>query len=264
MSMETLRNPFPSDSFAELASAEGQHWWFKARNKILLWVLRSKVSPFKDYLEVGCGTGFVLEGVRKNYPEANLKGSEYFDEGLTFARKRIPDAKFERLDAVLMSEQDCYDVIGAFDVIEHIERDDLVLRNLARALRVGGSVVITVPQHKWLWSKVDEQACHVRRYVRSDLVEKINDAGLNVQYVTSFVSFLIPLMWLSRMRVKKVDYEPKSELHISKGLNCFLEAVMTVEIFLLKLGIRFPFGGSLLLVARKDITGKSDVGCHEV
>ncbi len=150
-----------------------------------------------------------------------------------------------------MTDSERYDVIGAFDVIEHIEQDQLVINNLSNALKTGGSLLISVPQHRWLWSEVDEYACHVRRYTRSELTEKIQSSGLHVEYATSFVSFLVPLMWLSRLRARTSDYDPMAEFKIPAGLNYSLEKIMKLELGLLKLGIRIPVGGSLLMVARK-------------
>lgn len=249
--MSTDHPPFPSASFARLAEAESGHWWFRARNSLLLWVLRSKIKPFRSFLEVGCGTGYVLAGVRKAYPAAELFGAEFFEEGLVFARERIPSASFRQLDATVMDETDRYDVIGAFDVIEHILQDEKVLENLARAIKPGGSLMLTVPQHRWLWSAVDEQACHVRRYSRSELVEKVRRAGLNTDYVTSFVTILVPLMWLVRRSSIRDNCDPMSEFHIPRWLNYGMEAIMSFELLLLKLGLRLPIGGSLLLVASK-------------
>jgi trans-aconitate methyltransferase len=243
--------PFPSESFALLAAVEADHWWFRARNQVLLWVLSCWVEPFNALLEVGCGTGFVLEGISQAYPQAHLYGSEFFEEGLIFARQRIPSATFTQLDARLLQEQDRYDVIGAFDVIEHIEEDVLVLENLTRALKSAGNLLITVPQHPWLWSTVDEHVCHVRRYSRRELVRKVRGVGLKVEYVTSFVSLLVPLMALARLRANTTNYDPMAELRISPWLNRSLEAVMAVELRLLQVGITLPIGGSLLLLARK-------------
>lgn len=242
---------FSPDTFSKLAAAEGCNWWFCSRNKVILWALKQQVGNFHSFLEIGCGTGFVLEGVRKAYPDAALFGSEYFEEGLAFARKRVPTATFSRIDATAMMEADCFDVIGAFDVLEHIEPDEKVLENLARALRSGGAFVITVPQHPWLWSSVDEHACHVRRYVRSELVSKVERVGLRVQYVSSFVSLLLPLMWIARLRARAGPYDPMSEFRIPAWMNRTLESVMRLELNLLELGFRFPVGGSLLLVGRK-------------
>lgn len=246
------RSPFPPDAFARLAALEAGHWWFRSRNAILLWALLTKLhGPFSSFLEVGCGTGFVLEGIRDRFPAAKLHGAEYYEEGLKFARDRVPSASFSRLDATKMTEANQYDVIGAFDVIEHIEDDALVLKNFARALTPGGAVMISVPQHKWLWSAVDEHACHVRRYIRSELSAKVKAAGLEPEYVTSFVSLLVPLMWMMRRKPTSAPYDPMAEFAIPKWQNAILEGIMKFEFSLLKAGIRFPFGGSLLLIARK-------------
>jgi SAM-dependent methyltransferase len=150
-----------------------------------------------------------------------------------------------------MEDKECFDVIGAFDVIEHIKEDEKVLANLARAIVPGGALLITVPQHRWLWSATDDYACHVRRYTRDELILKVVRAGMEVEYVSSFVSLLLPLMWLSRLRAKKEVVDPMSEFKIPSWLNAGLEGVMNFERLLLRIGVRFPVGGSLLLVARK-------------
>lgn len=244
------RSPFPSSAYGQLAEAESGHWWFRVRNKIVLWALTKKVEPFSVLLEIGCGTGYVLEGISQSFPHVELYGSEYFDAGLEHARKRVPKAHLMQLDATTLNDVDRYDVIGAFDVIEHIEDDEIVLSNLARAIRSGGSLVLTVPQHRWLWSAVDEYACHVRRYTRTELIAKVQNAGLQITYSSSFVSLLVPLMWLSRMRASK-QHEPMSEFQIPRWLNKTLETVMKIEFLLLRIGVRFPIGGSLLLIAKK-------------
>lgn len=249
--MTSSRQPFPSESFELLAAEEDKHWWFRARNRVILWALKKHVGRFNSFLEVGCGTAFVISGVSKAYPNADLFGSEYFEEGLIHARTRVPAATFLQIDATVMKDVDRYDVIGAFDVIEHIEQDQLVISNLARALVEGGSLLISVPQHRWLWSEVDEFACHVRRYTRSELIQKIEAAGLSVKYASSFVSLLVPLMWLSRMRPSKGEYDPMTEFRIPNWINRSLELVMQLEFSIMKLGIRLPFGGSLLVIATK-------------
>lgn len=250
--MDQNREGFRADAFAELAKLEAGNWWFRARNRVILWVVEKKIGPFRRFMEVGCGTGFVIEAVHRAYPSAEFRGVEYFEEGLVFARQRVPAATFQRLDATVPVEGPPFDVIGAFDVIEHIEQDELALENLAGALTPGGHLLISVPQHMFLWSPADEYACHVRRYDRADLFEKIEKTGLKVRYASSFVSLLLPLMWLSRRGAKSgAEYVPRSEFKIGRGMNAALEFVMRVEHVLMKCGVRFPFGGSLLVLAEK-------------
>lgn len=245
------RTPFPKTAFEALALAEARHWWFRARNRVIIWVLKSRIGKIRNFLEIGCGTGFVLEGVHQEYPETTLSGTEFFDEGLMHARRRVPSASFEKLDARAMNDTEQFDVIGAFDVIEHIDEDEQVLANLSRALHKDGHLLLTVPQHRWLWSAADERACHMRRYTRRELVDKVGRAGLEVQYVTSFVTLLVPLMWLARQRPGQKNAVVNSEFDISDRTNRLLEFVMKIEFGLLKAGITFPLGGSLLLLAKK-------------
>lgn len=163
---------------------------------------------------------------------------------------RAPDARFLQLDARTMQDADAWEVIGAFDVIKHIAEDELVLANLARALGPGGWLLVTVPQYPWLWSAVDERACHQRRYTRRELNEKLGAAGLRAEYVTSFVSLLVPLMWSRRQR-RDAAAPARSEFAIPGWLKRALGLVMALEYGLSRLGLRLPVGGSLLVLARK-------------
>lgn len=249
--MSENRSPFPPTYFAQLAEVESGNWWFRSRNRTLLWILKRKTGQFHNFLEVGCGTGYVLEGIRGAFPEVEMFGAEYHEEGLEFARARIPSASFRQLDVTNMTDTGIFDVIGAFDVIEHIEEDQKSLSNLARALKPDGKLIISVPQHQWLWSYTDEAACHVRRYSRKDLERKLHQAGLKLDYKSSFVSLLVPLMFISRQRSSKLKADPMSELKTPKILNVLLELIMRFELLLMKSGVRFPIGGSLLVVASK-------------
>ena len=147
-----------------------------------------------------------------------------------------------------------FDAVGAFDVIEHISEDDVVLANIRRALKRGGVAIVTVPQHKWLWSATDELAMHKRRYTRRELSTKLVAAGLEILSCTSFVTVLLPAMYASRLTKRqrpKVTSESLYELEISRAANTVCSAAMRIDEALVGLGVSLPFGGSLLVAARK-------------
>ena len=76
--MSESHQPVCPASFSRLASLKAGHWWFRSRNRLILWVLERVIQkPFKDFLEIGCGTGFVLEGISRAFPYARLSGVEY-------------------------------------------------------------------------------------------------------------------------------------------------------------------------------------------
>jgi SAM-dependent methyltransferase len=146
------------------------------------------------------------------------------------------------------------DVIGAFDVIEHIEDDEAVLRGIHRALRPGGGLMITVPQHGWLWSSFDEVAHHVRRYSASQLRAKIEIAGFRVLFSGSYTFALLPAMLLSRLfsvRSDDVIARAFSEVSTPKPVNVLFRAILNAEVALTLAGVRFAVGGSRVVVARK-------------
>ncbi|MFA6208467.1 MAG: class I SAM-dependent methyltransferase [Candidatus Obscuribacterales bacterium] len=242
---------FKAEYFDNLYALEAESFWFKARNSIITWALSKYFPDARNLLEVGCGTGFVLSGIHKAFPKLELTGSELFEEGLGFAQKRLPAAQLLTLDAREMSFRGEFDIVGAFDVLEHIVEDELVLEQMRVAVTPGsGGIMLTVPQHGFLWSAADEYACHVRRYSANELTNKVEKAGFNVTRLTSFVSLLLPAMLLSRVASKSIDqFEPYAEFQISQNLNRILEQIMSVERGIIRAGINLPVGGSLLLVA---------------
>lgn len=241
------------EAYAELATLEAGNFWFRARNELITWAMQRHFPNVQRYLEIGCGTGFVLTSVAQVYPQARVTGSEIFSTGLPYASQRLPHAELLQMDARHIPYEDEFDVIGAFDVLEHIEEDAMVLGEMMRALRSNGGIVLTVPQHPQLWSRQDEYACHVRRYKMGELCEKVRRAGFHVVFETSFVSLLLPAMAASRLMQSKqqVVADEMAELRLPKLLNSTFETMMKVERFFIQMGMRFPIGGSGLLVAKK-------------
>lgn len=243
---------FNPELFAQLAQLEKQNFWFCARNELIVWAMTKYFPQSTTFLEIGCGTGFVLAGIREICPKLSIAGSEIYAEGLRFAAYRVPDAFFFQMDARRIPYDSEFDVIGAFDVLEHIDEDEAVLEQMHQAVRLGGGIILTVPQHRFLWSKQDEFACHVRRYSRKELVNKVSRAGFEVTAATSFVSLLLPLMMASRfLKKNRMPKDPAEELRLSNLANGLLGVIMGVERQIIQAGARFSAGGSLLLVARK-------------
>jgi SAM-dependent methyltransferase len=241
--------------FAELARLESANFWFRARNRLIAWAIGRHFPAARSLLEVGCGTGFVLAGITAAFPEMKLTGSEAASEGLAFAAARAPGASLLQMDARRVPFRDEFDVVGAFDVIEHIEDDRAVLAELRAAAVPGGGVLVTVPQHPWLWSEYDARAGHLRRYRARELAAKIAEAGLEIVRMTAFVSLLLPVMYLSRraQRAPGAGYDPLAELRIAPWANRMLEGALGAERALIRAGVNFPAGGSLLAVARRPL-----------
>lgn len=251
--LEDKQEGFKDDFYDTYAHLESGHFWFRARSLLIVWALKKYAPHMASFLEVGCGTGFILSRVAEAFPQASLLGSEMLSTGLKFASSRLPNVEFLQMDARHIPYSDEFEAIGAFDVLEHIEADTDVLQQMYCALKPGGIMLLTVPQHQWLWSRVDEYSCHVRRYDAAELNRKVEGAGFVVVRSTSFVSLLLLAMMISRgsKKQQRGDESETAELVVPKVLNVLFGFVMWLEAFLVKVGVSFPIGASRLLVARK-------------
>jgi SAM-dependent methyltransferase len=247
---------YPAEVYDRLCGLEEKHFWFRARNRIILREFRRHLGRLHRprVLEIGCGTGYVLRGLASE-GSYELTGAEANIAGLRHARIRLPSVEFVQIDARDLPYESAFDAVGAFDVIEHITEDGRVLAGIHRALRPGGVLVVTVPQHQWLWSWADEQARHKRRYGRQELAGKVRAAGFEMLRATSFVTALLPALYVSRFARRRERSAPSgidlSELEISQTTNAICGAVMRIDEALIGAGLSLPVGGSLLAVARK-------------
>ncbi len=238
-----------------LAKQEDGHFWHRSRAALIAWALRKYFPEAKTFLEVGCGTGNVLSHIAARNPSLDIHGCDSFREGLVWARKRLGstgtllclaagDLPFDRE----------FDVLGAFDVVEHTEDDAAALRQMHQALVPGGGLLLTVPQHPALWSASDERAHHFRRYTAGGLVAAIERAGFSIVMTTSFVSLLLPAMFVARR------WRPKTaarlaierEMTVNPLANWALYQLMSMERSMIAAGVRFALGGSRLVVATKN------------
>lgn len=244
---------FEMESFELLAALEERHFWFRNRNRLIRAALARYFPRADRLMEVGCGTGMVLRALAEARPDAHLVGSELHTEGLAIARARLGErVELLQMDARHMPFTDEFGVIGAFDVLEHIAEDEAVLREMHRAVRPGGGIIVSVPQHPSLWSRADTFAHHERRYRRSEMANKVRAAGFEVLRSTSFVTAPLPLMAISRWRDRENEaYDPTAEMRVGNVTNAIMAGVLGFERLLIRAGIDLPAGGSRLVVGRK-------------
>jgi SAM-dependent methyltransferase len=229
-------------------------FWFRARNKLLQDFTKKWFSSADSVLEIGCGTGYVLAALYESLPHARFVGSEIYANGLHYAAKRLSGrAELLQMDARAIPFIEEFDMIAACDVLEHIDDDNLVLSRMHSALKPGGGVLLTVPQHPFLWSRSDEIACHKRRYRQDELAQKCKVAGFRVVAQSSFVTTLMPLMLAQRLTSgRHDDYDPAAALALPPWQDRLLEKALDFERMLILWGVSLPFGGSRIVVAMRD------------
>jgi SAM-dependent methyltransferase len=241
------------DAHSRLDRLQESSFWFRVRNRLVEDLVGRYFPTAERVLEIGCGTGYVLQALRAALPRSHLLGSEIYVNGLPYAANRIgPDVKLCQMDAREIPYSAEFDLICAFDVLEHIEEDEHVLEEFCRALRPGGGVLLSVPQHPFLWSNVDEISFHKRRYRCGELESKCRKAKLDIIHSTSFVTSLLPVMLLQRVvRGRRKGYNADAELALPRRLDQALEFILEMERKTLRAGVSFPFGGSRFIVARR-------------
>jgi SAM-dependent methyltransferase len=249
------------ENFSILAAVTNDHFWFAPRSRLLTSLIARYFPAGENFLEIGCGTGIVLKEIAAMKQWRRLVGAELHPTGLTEARRILgATAEFVQMDARRIPARDVFDVIGAFDVVEHIAEDEAVLASMRDAIAPGGGVVLAVPQHPFLWSEFDEVSHHERRYKRGELESKLQKAGFDVVFSASYTVALFPAMVASRLlRGRRKPTLSKdstatsdgSELKLPGWLNAFARGVLQTEVTLTLAGLHFPFGGSRMVVARK-------------
>src|SRR5260221_11445088 len=184
------RSGYNPDDFQRVRDAEDEHFWFVARNRVLAAALSTMpitALPLSSILEVGCGTGNTLRVLRAAFPSATVVGVDAFLAGLNIARERTGGALVQgRIERLAFCRP--FDLIGAFDVLEHIEDDVAALGYLREMLRPGGTLVLTVPAGPGLWSRIDDESHHCRRYAPRQLRERLAASGFRVAHPTYFMA----------------------------------------------------------------------------
>jgi SAM-dependent methyltransferase len=249
---------YPDSGFDLTDKGGNSSFWVRSRNRLFKSIVYDNlVSTGKTkFLEIGCGTGGFIQQIVEN-ENLEITGSEIYLKGLLYAQKYLPNVDFIQFDVTQGVIGEEFDLIVAFDVIEHIEDDVAALSNINKMLPKGGSLIMTVPQHMFLWSKLDDILKHKRRYSRRELVTKLQENGFDINYSTSFLFILFPFMLISRMFDKGRDQAQSDEaalekrVKFSKGLNWIFDHLMRIDEALIRLGISLPFGGTLVVVARK-------------
>jgi len=241
------------DAHHRLERLQELSFWFRVRNRLVSDLVRRYFPVAKRVLEIGCGTGYVLQALRTALPQSCLSGSEIYVNGLPYAANRMgPEVSLFQMDAREIPYAAEFDLICAFDVLEHVDEDERVLQELYRALRPGGGVLLSVPQHPFLWSRSDEISFHKRRFRRGELEAKCRKAELDVIYSTSFVTSLLPVMLLQRLVWgRRKGFNADAELALPRRLDQALEFILDLERKTLRVGLSFPFGGSRFVAARR-------------
>jgi SAM-dependent methyltransferase len=236
------------------------HWWFAGRTRAIESLLGQSLPRTEglEILDVGCGAGNMIHHLSRY---GRVRGLEVDPRPVREARLRGYHVELQDATQPYPFDEATFDLVTAFDVIEHVDDDRAILQEACRALKPGGHIAITVPALMWLWSHNDDINAHKRRYRAGDLKSKLAEAGFAVDRVTYNNFFIFPLAAalikfrrgnepeLASHHLQEEAYEVEME-PASPPVNAILTQAGKLEAAFMRWG-SFPIGTGLVAVARK-------------
>ncbi|MFN8578542.1 MAG: methyltransferase domain-containing protein [Candidatus Sericytochromatia bacterium] len=243
--------------YEEYYFLERNHWWFQIRAKMISNFVKDYFNNKTDLkiLNVGIATGLTTE-ILSSY--GNVTSIEYDKDCCEFVREKLNIEVINGSVTEIPFEPKEFDLVCAFDVIEHVKEDDKAVNELYRVCKDNGLIFITVPAFMSLWSEHDDINHHFKRYVMKEIIELFKNLKGQVIY-NSYFNFLLFIPILAFRLISKVL--PKKAIRKGSGsdfnvidnksfINKILYNIFNLEIKLIK-SFKYPFGVSIMYMFKK-------------
>lgn len=231
---------------------EDKHFWMKARRDFIKTVFNKHVNYVDKIIEIGAGTGSITRSLLEDgYNDISV--GEVHLSGLEYAKSYGIKSRYQ-FDLMKTPFHEHFDTVGMFDVLEHIDDDELAVKNIYKMLKPGGKAIVTVPAHKWLWSKQDAIAYHRRRYEVEQLKGMFDRNGFKILEARAFFISILPLLYLrtfvDRDNRVLIESDFKERFRVNPVINFILGQILSIENRLMA-NASLRWGGSVLLVAER-------------
>lgn len=227
---------------------EENHWWFQGKKLLVERFMSSAGIRSGNFLDIGCGTGMFLK-VFSNY--GNVFGVDISAQALAYCRDKVDANLTLSAGDQLPFPNNSFSFVSLLDIIEHTDDDLSVLKEAYRVCVPGGTVLVTVPAFRFLWSNHDVAHHHKRRYRLPELRRIGTEAGFTVERITYTNFFIFLPVLIKRTMLSSKHNVLESDLtETSALLNRMLLWLYRLEAFYLGKA-NFPWGVSLLMLTRK-------------
>lgn len=240
--------------YDKLDHAEDRMWWFAGLHRNLL--MLSRRVPLRAtnlaILDAGCGTGGLLTQLADTYPDKTVLGLEL--DPCACRRARLKSSRQVCTGSVneLPFGDGVFAAIFSADVLCHEGVDERgALRQFHRCLAERGWLILNLPAYRWMLSGHDAAVCNVRRYTVSGLAKLLRTVGFHPVYMSYWNVILFPLMVVKRTLSRGSSANASDVKLYPRPVDALCKIATRVETALLETGLRFPFGGSVLAIAKK-------------
>jgi SAM-dependent methyltransferase len=228
-------------------------WWFAAIHANLLMLYRRAaphLSATSKLLDAGCGTGGFLARLKQELPGTGAIGLDANPTACRWASEKSALPVCAGSVNALPFEDAAFATIISVDVLCHRDVDEAkALAQFHRCLAAGGILILNLPAYRWLMSRHDTAVYNARRYTRGRVVQLLRAAGFCPLFAGYWNMMLFPVMVAMRKLLPSgsgSDVAPQPAFIEAVG-----RAATAIERGLMRTGIRFPFGGSVLAMAAK-------------
>lgn len=238
--------------YANEAIVEANHWWFVGRRKLFAAeIARAGISNEARVLDIGTSTGTNLRMLRE-LSYRHVTGLDFSQDAIRFCEEKGLGPVRQGDVCAMPFADESFDLVLATDIVEHVDDDRQALKEIARVLAPGGTVLITVPAFQALWGLQDDVAQHKRRYTQKMLAEIVAGAALQMERRYYFNYLLFAPIWVARKLIHFLNLRLESENRVNtRALNRILSLVFEFDIRTAP-AIHPPFGVSILAIAQKN------------
>lgn len=227
------------------AGVDGQHFWFRGKNLLIEFLLsKAYQGTNAKILNVGVGTGDDLASIKKFGQicvlDVDQQALDMIPQELVI-EKKLADV------CAIPYPDNSFDLVVAFDVMEHVQDDQAMANEIERVLKPGGHFVFTVPAFNFLYSGHDQALHHFRRYNQ----KMIKPVMKNFTKITMGYWFYFLFLPAAAMRLLNKKSTASSMFRIPTWMNAFFYEILRCENWLMDRGLTFPFGLTLYGVYKK-------------
>jgi len=225
-----------------------EHWWWRAREEMLVELLRERQPKggWRSILDVGCGNGLFFDRLEEF---GKVEGVESCPEIVTGDSRHAARIRIAPFDASFQPGRR-YGLILLLDILEHLDKPAEALRHALSLLAANGLIVITLPAFPVLWTSHDALNHHRARFTRSSFRAVATAAGMRILADRYFFHWIFPARLAMRAVEKVWETKPRIPRVPPHWLNRALWRISRAEQRLFRKA-PLPFGSSLLVLGAR-------------